>query len=59
MEIAIKNDSSNVEAMANLGLLTGAPLLLRKAKALGMTDHQYSADFYEKRNKSINRKDRQ
>jgi len=59
LKIAVKYDSTNAEAFSSLGLLLKDELLTTKAKSLGLTNHQFSSEFYDKRDKSVNRKDKQ
>lgn len=57
LKLAIKYDPMNVEALSSLGTLTKDTSLVKKAMGLGLTKHIYSAEFYEKRKKSLQKKE--
>ena len=57
LKIAVKFDPKNAEAISSLGVLTKDSLLVNKAKYFGLTNHEYSSEFYEKRKKSIEKKE--
>ena len=53
LKIAVKYDAKNMEALSGLGILIKDNSLIRKALSLGLTDHKYSDEFYEKRKKQL------
>lgn len=57
LKIAVGYDKRNAEALANLGIITGDMSLHEKAKEMGMTDHIYSPQFYEKRRSDLEKQE--
>jgi len=56
LEIAVKYDERNAEALSSLGHLTGNNEMIEKARDMGLTNHRYSQEFYEKRKKDLQKK---
>jgi|AGTN01.1.fsa_nt_gi hypothetical protein len=49
LKLAIKLDTLNTEALRGLGVLTRNSTLVKKAVKLGLTSHEFSKEFYQKR----------
>lgn len=56
LKIAVKYDNRNAEALSSLGLLTRNKEMVEEAKDLGLTNHRYSQEFYEKRKLNLQKK---
>ena len=56
-EKATQYDSKNAEAIRGLGILQKNISLINNSKELGISDYKYSDEFYEKRRKSLQKKE--